>query len=338
MWVNSCTFQAEFYRKERNQVTHSISVVIPVYNSALTLPTLIERLIPVLDQHAQMSEIILVNDCSCDESWEVISCLAQENPSVRGINLMRNYGQHNALLCGIRTAANDIIVTIDDDLQHPPEEISQLLAKLGEGYDVVYGLPLQEQHNLLRNIASRITKYALRSAMGISTAQQVSAFRAFRTEVRQGFADFDGPFVSVDVLLSWGTTRFTAVKVRHETRRLGKSNYTAVKLIKHALNMITGFSTLPLHLASAVGFAFTAFGICLLFFILGRLLIDGGSIPGFPFLASTIIIFAGVQLSVIGIIGEYLARMYQRIMEKPAYTVRHDTALIGLEKGNNHDQ
>jgi glycosyltransferase involved in cell wall biosynthesis len=300
----------------------SISVVVPVFNSEGTLDELVSRLKTVLSQFADEWEIILVNDGSQDESWRLVCKLARQYSWIRGIDLMRNYGQHNALLAGIREAQYSVIVTMDDDLQNPPEEIPLLLAKLHEGYDVVYGTPAREQHGLWRDLASRVTKLVLQSAMGAEMARKVSAFRVFRTQVREAFANYQGPFVSIDVLLTWGTTRFAAVSVRHDPRRIGKSNYTFRKLVTHALNMMTGFSVLPLQLASLMGFCFALFGLLVLVYVLGRYLIQGGSIPGFPFLASTIAIFSGVQLLSLGIIGEYLARMHFRMMERPTYVIR----------------
>ena len=301
-----------------------LSVVVPVYNSEESLPRLIDRLAPVLRGLADRYEVILVNDGSQDGSWDVLSALAAEHPWARCIDLMRNYGQHNALLCGIRAARHGVVVTMDDDLQNPPEEIPKLLDKLAEGYDVVYGTPQKQQHGLWRNVASRITKLSLQGAMGARTAGKVSAFRVFRTPLRDAFANFRSSFVSIDVLLTWGTTRFAAVAVRHDPRELGVSNYTFRKLLVHALNMLTGFSTLPLQLASLVGFAFTLFGLAVLVYVLCRYLIEGGGVPGFPFLASVIAVFSGAQLFALGIIGEYLARMHFRTMERPAYTTRSD--------------
>ncbi len=178
---------------------------------------------------------------------------------------MRNYGQHNALLCGVRAARNDIIVTMDDDLQNPPGEIAALYAKLSEGYDVVYGTPLKETHGLLRDLASQITKRVLQNAMGAATAGKVSAFRIFRTHLRDSFANYNSPYVSLDVLLTWGTDKFAAIAVEHMPRLAGESNYTWVKLITHALNMVTGFRTLPLRFASVLGFVLTLFGAMISF-------------------------------------------------------------------------
>lgn len=298
------------------------SIIVPVYNGAESVPALIERLRTVLPEVAGKYETILVNDGSRDQSWDRIIELSSQNNWVTGINLARNYGQHNALLCGIRQAQYEYIVTMDDDLQNPPEEIPGLLAKLAEGFDVVYGTPAREQHGLWRDLASQITKIALQGTMGVDTARKVSAFRAFHTHVRDAFANYHGYSVNIDVLLTWGTNRFTSIPVRHDPRRLGNSNYSFGKLIMHGINMLTGFSTLPLQFASITGFTFMFFGMGVLAYVLGRYAILGDSVPGFPFLASIIAIFSGAQLFALGIIGEYLARMYFQIMDRPPYALR----------------
>lgn len=300
----------------------SLSIVVPVYRSELSLPLLAERLNAVLPELAHRFEVILVNDGSPDRSGEVMDSLAAAYPWVHPVHLMRNYGQHNALLCGIREARGELIVTMDDDLQNPPEEIPKLLARLAEGFDVVYGYPERESHGLLRNLASQITKVALQAGMGVETARRVSSFRLFRRDVRDAFADYRGAFVSIDVLLSWGTRRFSAVPVRNPPRELGTTNYTLRRLITHALNMMTGFTTLPLQVASVVGFAFAVLGFVLLGYVVFQYIRLGGVVPGFAFLASALAIFSGVQLFSLGIIGEYLARMHFRLMDRPSYTVR----------------
>ncbi len=305
---------------------YSLSVVVPVYNSELNLPALIKRLEPALAALSNQYEVVLVNDGSRDQSWKIIQELSHSFPWVRGINLMRNYGQHNALLCGIRAARFDTLVTMDDDLQHPPEEIQKLLAKLDEGFEVVYGFPEHEQHGLLRNLASGLTKLALQKSMGAETARHVSAFRAFRTQMRDAFAGYHSPFVSIDVVLTWATTRFVAIQVRHDPRQAGASNYTFGMLFRHAMNMMTGFSILPLQLANLMGFLCTGFGGLVLLYVVSRYFLYGSSVQGFPFLASIISIFSGAQMLALGIIGEYLARMHFRMMERPTYTIREEIA------------
>lgn len=300
-----------------------ISVVVPVYNSEGTLDDLLGRLEPVLAGLDCQFEVVLVNDGSHDGSWAAIGRLTQRYGFLRGIDMLRNYGQHNALLCGIRAARYDVIVTLDDDLQNPPEEIPRLLEPLNHGFDVVYGKPAVEQHGLLRDLASVATKIMLQRAMGAATARHLSAFRAFRTRLREAFAAYAAPHVSIDVLLTWGTSRFTAITVDHQPRMEGRSNYTLNKLVTHALTLMTGFSTWPLRVASVTGFVFTLFGFAVLAYVLAVYFVHRGeSVPGFPFLASIIAIFSGAQLFALGIMGEYLARMHFRMMGRPAYAVR----------------
>jgi len=303
----------------------SISVVVPVYNSELILPELVKRLEPVLTGVAREYELVLVNDGSRDQSWKIIQEQSRARPWVRGINLMRNYGQHNALLCGLRAVRFDTIVTMDDDLQHPPEEIPKILAKFGEGYDVVYGAAKSGRQGLWRELASRITRWVLRRAMQVEAAREVSPFRVIRATACRAFTNYRSPFVSIDVLLSWGTSRFASTPVAQDVRRSGASNYTFFKLATHALTMMTGFSTWPLRLASFMGFVFTLFGFLVLLYVVVRFFLDRGSVPGFPFLASVIAIFSGAQLFALGVIGEYLARMYFRTMERPTYVIRQTT-------------
>lgn len=300
----------------------TISVIIPVYNSEKSLPDLLAALTDELPKITSAFEIILINDGSKDNSWEVITTLITKHNHVSAINLMRNFGQHNALLCGIRKANYDLVVTLDDDLQHDPALISVLIAKLNEGYEVVYGAPLAERHGVWRDFASVITKATLSTVMNAKSARHVSAFRVFYTYLRDAFANYQGPSVSLDVLLTWGTSKFGYVEVPHRKREMGKSNYNFRKLVVHALNLLTGFSTIPLRLATGVGFLFLFFGLIILLYVLIRFLIQGGVVPGFTFLASVIVIFSGVQLFTLGIMGEYLARMHFRLMDKPTYTIK----------------
>lgn len=311
----------------------NISAVIPVYNGRACLPELWERLARVLEAVSERFEVVFVDDASRDGSWDLLKELAERDPRCKAIRLMRNHGQHNALLCGIRAASHPVIVTLDDDLQHPPEEIPKLLAALTDERDVVYGTFPEERHGLLRNMASQLTKKVLQQAMGVAEARSVSAFRAFRAGLRDAFADYRGPLPNIDVMLSWGTTRFAAVSVRHEPRRTGASGYTLRKLMVHALNMITGFTVLPLQLASVMGFLLTLAGMALLGFVVIRYLIEGTTMQGFPFLASIICLFSGAQLFALGIIGEYFARMYLRLMDKPVYTVAERANLPAEPRG-----
>jgi undecaprenyl-phosphate 4-deoxy-4-formamido-L-arabinose transferase len=278
------------------------------------------RLEPVLRQIAADYEILFVNDGSPDHSWDVIQRICAHNPHVRGIRLMRNYGQHNATLCGARAARFEIIVTLDDDLQHPPEEIPVLLERLGQGFDVVYGIPHIRPHSWWRNLFSVLIKRTLAWVMDIGTIRDIGSFRAFRAGLRQAFNEYQNPNVILDVLLSWGTSRFSAVNVREDPRAEGSSSYNFWGLMRVAATVLTAYSTKPLRFASFLGFGFTLFGLGIFLYVL-YVYFFLGSVQGFPFLASLIALFSGMQLFALGIIGEYLARIFDRSMDRPTYVV-----------------
>jgi undecaprenyl-phosphate 4-deoxy-4-formamido-L-arabinose transferase len=291
-----------------------ISVVIPAFNGAQTLPEVIARTRAALGGDC---ELIVVDDASRDATWTVLQQLSQID-DVHAIRFRRNVGQHNALLAGIRAARGDVIVTLDDDLQHPPEEIPALLAALERGADVVYGFPQDQPRSFARSIVSSMTTIALRKAMGTDAARHHSGFRLFRASLREAFADYDGAYVNIDVMLTWATTRFSWIEVKSQP---GKSGYTLARLFAHAMTLVTGFSTLPLRVASIGGLSFTAVGAALLAFVLIRYLIDGVSVPGFVFIASAVTMFSGVQLFALGIMGEYLSRIHMRTLGRPAYVI-----------------
>ena len=310
-----------------SELLPGISVVVPVFDSQESLAELVGRVLPVLVTFGNEHEVILIDDGSTDGSWSVVKHLAQCSPHVIGIRLMRNFGQHNALLLGIRRARYDVVVTMDDDLQNPPEEIPKLVAALDDGCDVVYGTPAAQASGLWRKLAGQLTRVALQQAMnGDRAVRDISAFRVFRTSLREAFATYQSPFVSIDILLAWGTSRVSSVTVRQDPRRYRASTYTFRRLVTHGLNMLTGFSTRPLQLAILLGFCFTAVGFILLAYVLIRYLVQGGSVPGFSFLASTIALFSGVQLFTLGVIGEYLSRVYLRSLNRPTYVVAESTA------------
>lgn len=297
---------------------HQLSIVVPVYKGEALIEPLVEQLCLALPSFAEKYEIILVNDGSPDRSWSVIQGLAQKHQEVRGICLMRNYGQHNATLCGVRAARYEAVVTMDQDLQHPPAEIPVLLARLDEGYDVVYGTPVKLPQGFWRNLMTAAMKWILAKVIGQPAVRNVSAFRLFRTHLRDAFANFQSPSLILDVLLSWGTTRFTSVPVN--ISQAGATNYSFRMLIRAAMLILIGFSTLPLRFASWIGFAMTLFGLFIFAYVL-FIYFTLGSLPGFPFLASIIALFSGAQLFALGIFGEYLARMFDRSMDRPTYII-----------------
>ncbi len=300
----------------------NLSIVVPVYKGETLIEPLVAQINRSLPSFAKRYEVILVDDGSPDQSWPLIQSLTQKYKWVKGICLMRNYGQHNATLCGVRAARYEVTVTLDQDLQHPPEEIPLLFAKLEEGYDVVYGAPRKLPQGFWRNLMTATIKQILARVMGVPSVENISSFRAFHTHLRDAFVNFQSPSLIIDVLLSWGTTRFTSVQVN--VGQAKRTNYDFRMLVRAALLILIGYSTTPLRLASWIGFAMTIFGLGVFIYVL-TIYFTLGSLPGFPFLASIIALFSGAQLFALGIFGEYLARMFDRSMDRPTYVV-HEVA------------
>jgi glycosyltransferase involved in cell wall biosynthesis len=301
-----------------------ISIVIPVYRSEKSLKELYERIKVVFEKNIIEFEIIFVEDYGGDNSWEIIKTLANKDKRIKGIKFSRNFGQHNAILCGIREASGEITVTMDDDLQHLPEELPKIIDKLKQGFDVVYGPPLEEMHGIFRNTASKVTKYALENVIGASNARNVTALRVFRTKLRESFSDYSSPVVNIDVLLSWVTINYGVEFVKYDIRKFGRSAYTFRKLLRHAITMLTGFSIKPLQISTWIGFLFIIFGKLILTYVVIKWMLYGSSTPGFAFLASIISIFAGAQLFTLGIIGEYLGAIHLKSMNKPQYVKKEE--------------
>lgn len=310
---------------------HGVSVVVPVFRTVETLPLLVSRISAVLAPVPY--EVILVDDGSPTTTWEAIARLARERAEVRGLRLGRNAGQHAALLAGVRAARFAVTVTLDDDLQNPPEEIPRLLAALDEqGVDLVYGFRRVQAGPRWRRGAGDLARWSVGRLAGLDL-RHLSPFRAFRTRLRDGAEALTGPRVVLDAVLQWGTDRIGHVDVEHHARRDGRSGYGLRRLAAFALDMITGYSTRPLRATTWLGFTSALFGLGVLAFVVGRYLVDGSSVTGFPFLASTVAIFAGAQLVALGVIGEYLARMHVRLLGQPTYVVAETAGVDAGEPG-----
>lgn len=311
----------------------NVSVVIPCYGSEQTLSDLVGGLHTALgpgggDEHGgppvEDYEVILVVDGSPDATYAVARRLERESPRVRALLLRRNYGQHNALLAGILRARYEVVVTMDDDLQHRPTEVHKLLAPLEDPMvDLVYGVPVQEEHGFWRSLASRSVKAGLALAE-VPNASDVSAFRAFRTQLRDGFAHAADAFVSIDVVLSWTTLGVRRVDVVMDERTVGRSGYSLRGLVRHTLNMVTGYGTVPLRVVSWLGVFCFLLGMGLLAFTLWGFVVGRTTVSGFTTLASMIALFSGAQMLSVGILGEYVGRLHFRSMHKPTFLVRVD--------------
>lgn len=297
-----------------------ISVCIPVYNSQKTLRDVCVRTVQVLTKLVNEFEIILVDDSSPDDSWKIIQELHRNDSRIKAIQLTRNFGQHNALMCAFHHVTGDYVVTIDDDLQISPEDIPHLFQKIEEGYDVVYGIYSKKQHSAIRNFGSSLIQWVYKKVFRVPVG--LTSFRIVRKEIIQAIISYNMNFTFIDGFLAWYTNRITGVEVSHQGRAIGRSGYRFSKLIQLSLNMITNFSITPLQVASMTGLAFAIFGFILGTFFFIKKIFFGIPIMGFAATGVLITIFSGVQLLSLGLIGEYIGRVHLNLNKKPQFVVR----------------
>lgn len=305
-----------------------LSIVVPVYRSRGTLRELERRIREVVEGMQLRYQIIFVEDAGPDDSWSVVEQLCAEHPdTICAIQLMRNAGQHNALMCGFRYAQGEIIITMDDDLQNPPEELPKLYSALKDSdKDLVYGRYLTKSHHSARNLGSTVVNMFYRRVFGSSIT--VVSFRAIRRPLVQAILTYDLNYTFVDGLLAWNTSRIGDVEVRHDPRRDGASGYTLWRLVVLALNLFTNFSIVPLQIVSLLGLLAAAGGLGTGAFYLVQYFANSISVPGYASTIIVILVMGGIQLLALGMMGEYLGRLHLNMNRKPQYTVRK---LIGPE-------
>lgn len=309
---------------QKKVTSPQLSVVIPVYNAENCLDELCLRLKATLETISADFEIVLVEDCGGDKSWQVIERLAAADPRVRGIKLNKNFGQHAATICGFFYSQGEWVATLDDDLEQAPECLPDLYKKALAGYDLVYGVYPLRSHKPWRNITSNLARWLFSKAIP-SLNYSYTSYRVIRGDIARALTQFDSPFPFVDGYLSWLTNRYATVEVPHETRTFGVSNYTFKKLITHTLNIFVTFSDLPLRMATWIGLGTFFIGMAWLAVIGCRYLIGGISVSGYASIMAGILLFGGVQLLMLGIFGEYLGRMNFKSSKKPLYLVESRT-------------
>ena len=301
-----------------------LSVVIPVYRSKDTLEELLNRIIESFSNSLFEIEVLMVEDCGRDGSWDAIEALAADQPVLRGIRLSRNFGQHAATICGMAMARGHWVATMDDDLEQPPEKLPELLEKAKEGYDLVYGVYPERTHAAWRNITSHLARVLFKLAVP-TLNDTYTSMRVIRGDLARELKRFDSPFPFVDGYLSWLTNRSACVEVSHQPRAAGKSNYTFSKLFAHTLNIFVTFSDAPLKLASNTGLFFSLIGFSALAFILIGRLVGAITAVGYASVMAAILAVGGIQLLVLGIFGEYIGRINFKTSRKPLYLVAYDT-------------
>lgn len=317
-------------RSAAKQGIGSLSVLVPVYNSENTVGRLVDVLVETLSLHFQRIEIILVNDGSVDGSHRVaLEARAKYPDTVRYVKLARNFGEHNAVMCGLRYVTCDAVAIIDDDFQNPPAEILKLAARLDEGFDVVYSHYAVKQHSVVRNLGSRFNDWMAVRLLKKPKGLYLSSFKVMNRFLVETVTQYEGPYPYLDGLILRSTNAIGTQLCQHRPREVGKSGYTLKKLVSLWLNMFTNFSLSPLRLSAILGLAMSAFGFGLtLFFVLCWFLephfMDQALPRGWASIICTITIFAGIQLCVLGMIGEYLGRLFLTHNRHPQYVVREE--------------
>ena len=301
-----------------------LSVIIPVYNSENSIESLLDRLSETL--HGIPYEVILVNDGSRDSSEKICSRLAQIRPEVTFISLRRNFGEFNAVMCGLNHAKGDFCVMIDDDFQNPPEEILKLIQTAKEGnYGAVYTYYDKKEHALYRNFGSRFVNWITSYLLNKPKDLYLSSFKLIRLEVVQEIIKYVGPYPYIDGLLFRVTHNIGRVKVSHSKREQGQSNYTPRKLISLFLNILFCYSALPIRLFMPIGLGLVGLGFMLLLFLLGQWVI-GPDPKSWQVITATIIFIGGIQCTLLSVLGEYIGKSFMAQSGQPQYVVKYIVA------------
>ena len=301
-----------------------ISFVIPCYASEHTISLVVQEIITTMDDLQQYSwELVLVNDCSPDNTFEVIRNLCISNPNIIGINLARNFGQHAALMAGFNQVSGDIIVCMDDDEQTPGNEVGKLLEKIEEGYDVAYARYVSKKHSIFRNTGSRINSKMTEFLLDKPKDLYISSYFAIRRYIVDEMVKYDHSFPYVIGLVLRSTKNIANVDVTHRERQEGSSGYSIQKLLSLWMNGFTAFSVKPLRLASLLGLILAAVGfISTIILVLNKLAHPSEVMLGWSSTMAVMMLIGGVLLIVLGIIGEYIGRIYICINKSPQYIIR----------------
>jgi len=298
------------------------SVIVPVYNGETTIRKLFERTRSFFEKEALPLEMIFVHDCGKDNSWEVLQKLKTEFPNlIKIIKLSRNFGQHNALICGFEYASGDYFITMDEDLQHAPEDIIKLISKQKEGdYDVVYGVYDKLKHSIFRNTTSRIMRKIIQ--IGIPDIYpKYTAYRLIKAEVAKLTLEMRNSYTFLDGYLSWVTSNFASCTVTHSERLSGESAYTIKKLLNHTINIFVTFSSLPIRLLRRLSYLVILATSCYSIYILIRKIVSDDFAVGFPSLILGIGFSLGIIMFALGIVGEYLFQINLKTTKRPNYVV-----------------
>lgn len=296
------------------------SVVIPVFNEEGNLKPLYTRLTRIMRNLKKPYEIIFVDDGSSDRSFHILKDIYEKDKRVKIVRFTRNFGQHPAVMAGFNTASGEVIITLDADLQNPPEEIPKLIEKLDEGYEAVFGVFQERKHSAFRRAGSQFAKLVLSRVSPVETTD-LSGFRALRSYAVDQLKLLNEKSKFLDGLLCWMGYKVGTVEVQHDERYSGKTKYTPFKLVSLWLDMVVSFTDLPLKIATFGGLFIGIVGFALALFYIVRYFLYGFGVPGFATIVILITFFSGVQLFALGILGEYVGRMNKEVKNKPEYII-----------------
>lgn len=303
--------------------TIKFSVVIPVFNEEQNLMELRVRLTRVMQALKKSFEVIFIDDGSTDHSYQILENIHQKDKRVKVIRFTRNFGQVPATMAGFDVAKGEIVITLDADLQNPPEEIPKLIKKLDEGYEVVFGVFQQRKHSTFRKAGSWFSKWVLARILSVETTD-MSGLRVLRSYVVEQLKLLNEKSKFLDGLLYWMGYKVGTVEVRHNKRYSGETKYKLFKLIGLWLDMVVALTDLPLKIATFSGLLLGMVGFVLAIFYLAWRFIFGFGVPGFATIVILVTAFSGVQLFCLGILGEYIGRMNKEVRNKPEYIIRRE--------------
>ena len=298
------------------------SIIIPVFNSEKIVEQTVRETIIALESYKLNFEIILINDGSTDQSWKVIKKLANEFNNIKSINLLKNYGQHTAIFCGIQHTNGDYVITMDDDLQNPPLEIIKLIEKIDEGYDLVFAKFLEKKHSLFRKFGSAVIKILNEKIFDKPKEITLTNFRIFTKSVAERVSNYKTFYPYIPGLLLLFSSSIGNVDTDHHYRKIGKSNYSLFKILKLVSRLLFNYSSYPLKLLTILGFSISLVSFLLgLFYAIRGLLLDS-SVPGWTTTVVLLSFFNGFLILMIGILGEYISRILNQLSVKQAYQIK----------------
>ena len=300
------------------------SVIVPVYNSENTIEEVVKRVIKTLDVNGELFEIILVDDCSTDQSWKLIADMARENKNIISIQLMRNSGQGSATLAGIEQSSGEFIITMDDDLQHPPEELPKLIESMraDDNVDVVIGVPQEKMHSAFRKYGSHFVNKMNTLFLEKPEDLRFTGFRIIRKNISDALLMLNIPYPALGPMIVNTTSRVKNIELKHEKRTHGRSNYGVRKLLKQFLSNFVGYSVLPLHVLAFIGVVGVVISVITGLIFLYRYIVVGISVPGWTTLLLVLLILTGFTFLAFAIIGEYILRVNQVSTNVSRWNVR----------------